>query len=311
MQHSNKKIVVALGGNALGSTPYEQIELIKKTAEALAELVEDGYSLTITHGNGPQVGMINLAFDYSAVNGKIKSDMPFAECGAMSQGYIGYHMQNALYNIFKERGINKNVVSLVTQVEVAEDDEAFHKPTKPVGMFYTKDQADALVEEKGYDIVEDSGRGYRRVVASPKPLRIVEIKSIRALMDCGTVCICSGGGGIPVIDKGGLHGVAAVIDKDFAAAKLAEELDADMLVILTSVDSVAINFGKENQQNLSHISLDEAQKYIDEGQFAAGSMLPKVKAAMQFANYGGKAVIASLASAREALHGNSGTVIER
>lgn len=311
MQHSNKKIVVALGGNALGSTPYEQLELIKNTAEALADLVQDGYSLTITHGNGPQVGMINLAFDYSAVNGKIKSDMPFAECGAMSQGYIGYHLQNALYNVFKKRGIDKDVVSLVTQVEVAENDEAFHKPTKPVGMFYTKDQADTLAKEKGYIMVEDSGRGYRRVVASPKPLRIVEISSIKALVNCGTVCICSGGGGIPVVDKDGLKGVAAVIDKDFAAAKLAEELEADMLVILTSVDSVAINFGKENQQNISHMSIDQAQKYMEDGQFAAGSMLPKVKAAMQFAQSGGKAVIASLASAREALCGNSGTIIER
>lgn len=311
MQHLNKNIVVALGGNALGNTPYEQLQLIKNTAEALVDLIEDGYSLTITHGNGPQVGMINLAFDYSAVNGQIKSDMPFAECGAMSQGYIGYHLQNAIYNIFKMRGINKNVVSIVTQVEVSASDDAFNNPTKPVGMFYTKDEADSLIKEKGYTMVEDSGRGYRRVVASPKPLKIVEIDSIRALVNAGTVCICSGGGGIPVIQDNGLKGVAAVIDKDFAAAKLAEELNADMLVILTSVDKVAINFGKSNQQNLSQMSIEEAQQYILEGHFAKGSMLPKVKAAMQFAKTGGKAIIASLANAKAALRGDSGTVIER
>lgn len=305
-----KKIVVALGGNALGNTPYEQLKLIQNTAEALTDLVADGYQLVIAHGNGPQVGMINLAFDYAASQKIIASDMPFAECGAMSQGYIGYHLQNAMYNSFQKRGLDKQVVTLVTQVLVDPNDSAYQNPTKPVGMFYTKEQAEVLAREKGFTIVEDSGRGYRRVVASPKPLRIVEIESIKTLVDQGIVTICTGGGGIPVIDRHGLEGSAAVIDKDFAAAKLADELHADMLVILTSVDQVAINFGRENQQNLSKMSLQEAAEHIAAGQFAKGSMLPKVEAAMQFAKSGGKAVIASLQHAKAALHGQRGTIIE-
>ncbi len=305
-----KKIVVALGGNALGNTPYEQLHLIQDTAEALADLVEAGYSLVIAHGNGPQVGMINLAFDFSAAQHVISSDMPFAECGAMSQGYIGYHLQNAMYNCFQKRQMQQQVVTVVTQVLVDQNDSAYQHPTKPVGMFYNKEQADAIAEEKGFTMVEDSGRGYRRVVASPKPLRIVEIESIKTLVNNGIITICTGGGGIPVVDNNGLVGSAAVIDKDFAAAKLAIDLEADMLVILTSVERVAINFGKENQKNLSKMTLQEATQYIAEGQFAKGSMLPKVEAAMQFAKHGGKAIIASLEQAKFALQGQSGTIIE-
>ena len=306
-----KTIVVALGGNALGSTPYDQLSLIQNTAHALCNLVQDGYRLVIAHGNGPQVGMINLAFDYSAAQNVLKSDMPFAECGAMSQGYIGYHLQNAMHNEFVKRNMQKQVVSVVTQVLVDKNDPAYQNLSKPVGMFYSKQEAEKLQAEKGFTMVEDAGRGYRRVVASPKPLRIVEIDAIKTLVNNDIVTICVGGGGIPVIEENGLQGSAAVIDKDFAAATLAKELQADMLVILTSVDAVAINFGKENQEFLSNISIDQAKQYIAEGHFAKGSMLPKVEAAMQFAQTGGKAIIASLQSAKDALAGNSGTSIEK
>lgn len=305
-----KTLVVALGGNALGNTPYEQLTRIQNTAEALVDMLQEGNRLVIVHGNGPQVGMINLAFDYAAGEGKIASDMPFAECGAMSQGYIGYHLQNALYNCLQKRGLSTNVASLVTQVLVDKNDPAYVNPTKPVGMFYSKEQAERLAAEKDFTMVEDAGRGYRRVVPSPKPLKIVELEAIRTLVNAGILTICTGGGGIPVIDKNGLQGSAAVIDKDFAAAKLASELQADALVILTAVDRVAIYYGKPEQKNLSHMSLAEAERYIAEGHFAKGSMLPKVQAAMDFVKSGGKAIIASLENAKEVLTGRSGTIIE-
>ena len=306
----SKKVVIALGGNALGNTPSEQLELISETAKSIVDLIEDGNKVVIVHGNGPQVGMINLGMSTAANQGAIKSDMPFPECGAMSQGYIGYHLQNGIDNELKVRGIKKNVATVVTQVLVDENDTAFKNPTKPIGAFYTKEQAEAISKEKGYTMVEDAGRGYRQVVPSPKPVDIVEKEIVRTLVDSGNVVITAGGGGIPVIDKGGkLIGVPAVIDKDFASAKVAEILDADMLIILTAVDHVAVNFGKPDQKNLETITIAEAEKYILQNQFAKGSMLPKVQAAISFAKNKKTAVIASLEKASLAIKGESGTKI--
>lgn len=304
------KIVIALGGNALGNTPYEQIELIKETAKPIVDLIAEGNEVIIAHGNGPQVGMINLGMSTAAEAGAIKSDMPFPECGAMSQGYIGYHLQNAIANEFAKRGINKTVATVVTQVLVDESDPAFANPTKPVGAFYTKEQADKIAAERGYTMVEDAGRGYRQVVASPKPIDVIEKDAVNNLIAAGNVVITVGGGGIPVVRKNNeLHGVPAVIDKDFASAKLAELVKADTLVILTAVDRVAINFGKPNQESLEHMTVADAEKYSKEGHFAPGSMLPKVDAAVSFAKKGGVALIASLDKAALALEGKSGTKV--
>ena len=305
-----KKIVIALGGNALGNTPKEQLELITQTAKPIADLIEAGNQVIIAHGNGPQVGMINLGMSTAANAGAIKSDMPFPECGAMSQGYIGYHLQNGIRNELSSRGISKNVATVVTQVLVDENDPAFKNPTKPIGAFYTKEQADIIAAEKGYTMVEDAGRGYRQVVPSPKPVDVIEKATVKTLVDADNVVITVGGGGIPVINKDGkLVGVPAVIDKDFASAKIAELLCADMLVILTAVDRVAINFGKPNQQLIEKMTVAEAEKYCEEGHFAPGSMLPKVKAAISFAEKGGEAIIASLEKAALAIKGESGTKI--
>ncbi len=306
------RIVIALGGNALGNTPYEQIELIKNTVKPIVDLIEEGNEVVVAHGNGPQVGMINLGMSVAAEAEKIKSDMPFPECGAMSQGYIGFHLQNALHNEFKKRNMDKVAVTLITQTLVDENDQAFSHPTKPIGAFYTKEQADKIAAEKGYTMVEDAGRGYRQVVASPYPIDVVEKDIVKDLIEKGRVVITVGGGGIPVIEKDGeLHGVPAVIDKDSASSKLAEIVDADYLFILTAVDRVAINFGKPDQKELDKISVDEAEKLCGEGHFAPGSMLPKVKAAMAFAKSkeGRKAIIASLDKAPLALRGESGTEI--
>ena len=280
----SKRIVIALGGNALGNTPYEQLALVTETAKPIVDLIAQGNEVIIAHGNGPQVGMINLGMATAAEAKAIKSDMPFPECGAMSQGYIGYHLQNAIGNELASRGMNKDVATVVTQVLVDEADPAFQHPTKPVGAFYDKETADRIAAEKGYTMVEDAGRGYRQVVPSPKPIDVIEKNTVKALVDNGTVVITVGGGGIPVVRRDGkLYGTPAVIDKDFASAKLAELLDADMLVILTAVEKVAINFGKPDQKGLDTLTPDEARKYIDEKQFAPGSMLPKVQAAMSFA----------------------------
>ena len=304
------KIVIALGGNALGNTAEEQLQLVTETAKSIVDLVEKGNDVVIAHGNGPQVGMINLGMSTAAESGAIKAAMPFPECGAMSQGYIGYHLQNSIQNELSARGVNKSAVTVVTQVLVDENDGAFKKPTKPIGAFYTKEQADKIAAEKGYTMVEDSGRGYRQVVPSPKPVDVVEKDAVQALIAAGQIVITVGGGGIPVIRKDGrLVGTPAVIDKDFASAKLAELVKADMLIILTAVDRVAINFGKPDQKLLEKMNLEEAQKYIDEGHFAPGSMLPKVQAAMGFAAAGGKAIIASLENAGKAITGESGTLI--
>ena len=305
-----KKLVIALGGNALGNTPYEQLELVTKTAQPIVDLIEAGNQVVIAHGNGPQVGMINLAMSTAANAKAIKSDMPFPECGAMSQGYIGYHLQNSIRNELKKRGVKKSVATVVTQVLVDENDPAFQHPTKPIGAFYSKEEADRIAAEKGYTMVEDAGRGYRQVVPSPKPVDVVEKDMVNTLIDAGHVVITVGGGGIPVIEKDGkLLGVPAVIDKDFASAKLAELVGADALVILTAVDRVAINWGKPNQQSLERMTCAEAEQYCKEGHFAPGSMLPKVQAAMSFARTGGEAIIASLENAAAALRGESGTKI--
>ena len=308
------KLVIALGGNALQTknsapTAEAQLEVVKQTCEYVAELSAGGHELTIVHGNGPQVGRIVLSSETAK---DVVPPMPFDVCGAMSQGYIGYHIQQALRQSLARRNINLPVVSLVTQVVVDKADPAFKNPTKPIGGFYTKEEADQLVAEKGYDVKEDAGRGYRRVVASPIPKRIVEIEEVKMLRDKAIVVTC-GGGGIPVVENedGSLEGVAAVIDKDFAAELLAEQIDADALVILTEVEKVAINWGKPEQKNLDHMTLAEAKKYCEEGHFAPGSMLPKVQAGMKFvtANPTKKAIITSLDKAIEALNGKTGTVI--
>lgn len=307
-----KRIVLALGGNALGNTPEEQKEAVKITAESIVDLIEAGNEVVIGHGNGPQVGMINLAMTAASESAAKTPAMPFPECGAMSQGYIGYHLQNAIENELAKRKVDKSVVTLVTQVLVDEKDPAFSNPTKPIGSFYSKEEADKIVAEKGYTFKEDAGRGYRRVVASPKPVDIVEKASINAILKANQVVIAGGGGGIPVIKKDGqLEGVAAVIDKDFTSAKLAELVDADMLVILTAVEKVAIRFGKPDQEWLNELTIADAHKYIEAGEFAPGSMLPKVEAALSFVNSkkGNKALITSLESAKEGIAGKTGTTI--
>ena len=305
-----KKLVIALGGNALGNTPYEQLKLVTETAKPIVDLIEAGNQIVIAHGNGPQVGMINLAMSTAANAKAIKSDMPFPECGAMSQGYIGYHLQNSIQNELSARGIKKSVATVVTQVLVDENDPAFQHPSKPIGAFYSKEEADKIAAEKGYTMIEDAGRGYRQVVPSPKPVDVVEKDMVNTLIDAGHVVITVGGGGIPVVAKEGkLVGVPAVIDKDFASAKLAELVHADALVILTAVDRVSINWGKPNQTSLERMTCAEAEQYCKEGHFAPGSMLPKVQAAMSFARTGGEAIIASLENAAAALRGESGTKV--
>lgn len=310
-----KKLVIALGGNALGKTPEEQLELVKHTATTIVDLAEDGYNVIVGHGNGPQVGMINLGMEFAANNGANTPAMPFAECGAMSQGYIGYHLQQSIGAELKRRNIKKDVVTIVTQVVVDEKDEAFKNLSKPVGMFYSKEEADKISKEKGFTFVEDAGRGYRRVVASPMPKRIVELDTVKNLVENGTIVITVGGGGIPVVEaeNESLRGVAAVIDKDKSSARLAKDLDAEMLLILTAVDKVSINFNKPSQKELDSMTIDEAEKYLKEGHFAKGSMLPKVEACLDFVKSvsNGKALITSLEKAKEALHGKTGTIIEK
>lgn len=305
-----KKIVIALGGNALGNTPEEQLELVARTAIPIVDLIEQGNQVVIAHGNGPQVGMINLGMSSAAQANVIRASMPFPECAAMSQGYIGFHLQNRIGNELAARGLKKEIVTLVTQVLVNEDDPGFSNPTKPIGSFYSREDAERIEAEKGYRMVEDGGRGYRRVVPSPKPVDVIEKETVAELMESGSIVITVGGGGIPVIRKEGkLEGIAAVIDKDFASAKLAELIHADMLFILTAVDRVAINWGKPDQKALSQMTIREAEQYCREGHFAPGSMLPKVQAAVSFAKTGGTATIASLDKAVLALKGISGTRI--
>ncbi|MBF1123195.1 MAG: carbamate kinase [Solobacterium sp.] len=310
-----KRIVVALGGNALGNTPEEQLELVRHTAKTIVDLAQDGYEVIVGHGNGPQVGMINLAMEFSCTKGGNTPYMPFPECGAMSQGYIGYHLQQAIQQELKARGVDKQCASIITQVVVDANDPGFAKPTKPVGSFYTKEEADKIAAEKGFTFVEDAGRGYRRVVPSPIPQRIVELKVVEQLVKAGDIVITVGGGGIPVVEtEQGLKGVAAVIDKDRSSALLAQSIGADMLIILTAVDRVCINYNKPDQKELPTMTLEEAEKYIEEKQFAPGSMLPKVQSCMEFVKnntHGGTALITSLQKAKVALQGETGTIITK
>ena len=307
-----KKIVLALGGNALGNTPQEQKDAVKHTAKSIVDLVSKGNEVIISHGNGPQVGMINLAMDAASKSDVNTPNMPFPECGAMSQGYIGYHLQNAIENELVKRNMRVDVVSLVTQVLVDEDDPAFSNPTKPVGAFYSKQEAQSMAAD-GVVFKEDAGRGYRRVVPSPKPIDIVEKNCVKMLYDNGVIVIAAGGGGIPVVLKNGCYkGVDAVIDKDFTTAKLAELVEADTLIILTAVEKVAIKFGKPDEKWLSEMAVKEAQKYIDAKEFAEGSMKPKIEAALGFVKSGKNrtALITSLEKALDSIDGKTGTLIK-
>lgn len=307
-----KQLVIALGGNALGNTPEEQKKAILSAADNIVNLVRDGHRIVIVHGNGPQVGMINLAFELAGGQNRNVAEMPFAECCAMSQGYIGFHLQNTLQNSFFARGMSTHVSTAITQVVVDRHDPAFTNPTKPVGLFYTEDEAKAIAKDKAYSFIEDSGRGFRRVVASPDPIDIKEKGTIRCLMENGDVVIACGGGGIPVYREDGmLHGIDAVIDKDKAAAKLADLIAADTFIVLTAVPRVAINFGRPDQQWLERITVSQAKEYIKADHFAPGSMLPKVEAAIRFVSSlpGRQAIITSLENACHALTEGGGTVI--
>lgn len=310
----SKRIVIALGGNALGNNLPEQMEAVKHTARAIVDLIEQGNEVVVAHGNGPQVGMIQ-----EAMTQLTRSDperyipCPLSVCVAMSQGYIGYDLQNALREEMLDRGIDVGAATVLTQVEVDPNDPAFESPTKPIGSFMTREEAERMIAERGYEVIEDAGRGYRRVVASPKPAGIVELDTIRSLVETNHVVIACGGGGIPVFKTEGNHlkGAAAVIDKDFAAAKLAEQLDADFLVILTAVEKVAVNFGKPDQQWLDELTPETAARYIAEGQFAPGSMLPKVEAALAFAQSGAgrSSLITLLERAADGIAGRTGTIV--
>ena len=310
----SKRIVIALGGNALGKNLPEQMEAVKHTARAIVDLIEQGNEVVVAHGNGPQVGMIQEAMtQLTRSNPEKYIPCPLSVCVAMSQGYIGYDLQNALREEMLDRGIDKGAATVLTQVEVDPDDPAFAHPTKPIGAFMTREEADRMIAERGYDVVEDAGRGFRRVVASPRPAGIVELDTIRSLVETNHVVIACGGGGIPVFPTEGHHlkGAAAVIDKDFAAAKLAEQLDADFLVILTAVEKVAVNFGKPDQQWLDELTPETAERYIAEGQFAPGSMLPKVQAALAFAQSGPgrSSLITLLERASDGIAGKTGTIV--
>ena len=307
------KIVVALGGNALQKngelTAQVQEEVAKETVQKLIPLIKDGHELVIVHGNGPQVG--NLILHEEAGNSPSTPAMPLHVSVGMTQGMIGYWIQKALKEELSKNGISKNATTIITQVEVSKDDQAFKNPTKPIGPFYSEEEAQKVAAEKGYIVKEDSGRGWRRVVPSPKPIHILESDAIIDFMKTGAIVIAAGGGGIPVVSNGenSFEGVDAVIDKDFAAELLAEKINADTLLILTGVDNAMINYGKKDQQALGVISAEEAEKYISEDQFGAGSMLPKVQASLKFAKTGGKSVITSLENAQDAISKNLGTII--
>lgn len=310
-----KRIVIALGGNALGNNLQEQMTAARITAGAIAELVEEGHELVIVHGNGPQVGMIETAFETAAKADPHFPVLPMSVCVALSQGYIGYDLQNALRWELDLRGLNTPVATIVTQVEVAPHDPAFANPTKPIGSFMTKKEADVL-KSKGIPVMEDAGRGWRQVVASPKPINIIEAETVKAMLAAGQIPIAAGGGGIPVAMQGRqFRGMGAVIDKDFSAAKLAELINADVLIILTAVEKVAVNFGRPDQQWLDTLTVADAERYIAENQFAKGSMLPKVQAAMAFVRSKNidphgkphEALITLLTKARDGIAGLTGT----
>ncbi|MDO4394854.1 MAG: carbamate kinase [Mycoplasmatota bacterium] len=306
------RIVIALGGNALGNTPEKQLKLVKKTAKQLVKIIKSGHEVVVVHGNGPQVGMINLAFESAYQNEAGTPLMPFAECGAMSQGYIGYHLQQAIKEELQKSNIQKECVTIITQVLVDVKDKAFNNPTKPVGMFYNQEDANKIASSKGYIFVEDAGRGYRRVVPSPKPVSIIEQPVIEDLVQNGNIVITCGGGGIPVVKSNkGLVGVDAVIDKDFAACRLATSINADVLLILTAVPKVCIGYNTEHVKQLDKVTVDKMKKYAEAGEFAKGSMLPKVESCIQFIedNPQGVAIISELCEGLSALNGKSGTRI--
>ncbi|MGK3042808.1 carbamate kinase [Klebsiella michiganensis] len=309
----SKKIVLALGGNALGDDLAGQMQAVRHTARTIVDLIALGHQVVVTHGNGPQVGMINQAFEAAAKTEAHTHMLPMSVCVALSQGYIGYDLQNAIREELLTRQLDIPVATLITQVEVDANDKAFLNPTKPIGSFFSKEEAEKL-SQNGYIMKEDAGRGYRRVVASPMPVDIIEKQTVKALMDDCHVVITVGGGGIPVIREGNhLRGASAVIDKDWASAKLAEMIDADLLIILTAVEKVAINFGKPDEQWLDNLSLRDAERFIEEGHFAKGSMLPKVEAAAAFARSGPgrKALITMLSKAKEGIEGKTGTIISQ
>ncbi len=312
-----EKLVIALGGNALQegkgpATAEAQLEVVEKTSVFIADIIEKGYQVILAHGNGPQVGRIVLQNEHSV---DVTPAMPFDVCGAMSQGMIGYHMQQGLAKALRARGNHTGVATVVTQVVVDQNDKAFIAPSKPIGPFYSEQEAKKLQAEKGYSVKEDAGRGWRRVVASPTPVEIVELPEVKCLIDGGFVVITVGGGGIPVVreENGDLKGTAAVIDKDLASERLAEDLDADALLILTAVEQVCLNYGKPDEKRLSAVTIAEAEQYIEEKHFAPGSMLPKIRAAVQFAGSkpGRRAIITSLDKAVDALNGKAGTVITK
>lgn len=305
------KIVIAFGGNALGNNPKEQQSLIKKAVKNIVPLIKDGHKILIGHGNGPQVGIINLAFEDSYENENIPY-MPFPECTAMSQGYIGYHLQKGLRDVLEEEGIDKKIITLVTQVVVDKNDPSFKNPTKPVGPFYSKRMAEKLMAESGETYVEDAGRGWRKVVASPKPLEVVEIDTIKDLLRTDHIVIAGGGGGIPIYLQNEAKGANAVIDKDLVSSLMATNINADMLIILTNIDQAELNYNTPQATKVGSISVSEAKQYIEEGHFAKGSMLPKIQAAINFVEAtGNKAVITSLNNLENALKGVKVTEIHK
>ncbi len=310
--NEKRTVVIALGGNALGESPEEQKKAVAHTATVIADLVEEGLELVITHGNGPQVGMIQNAMDHLAQSEDSCGSVSLPTSVAMSQGYIGIDLQNAIKNELYHRKIDKKVSTILSQVEVDPKDEAFDHPSKPIGRFLTKEEAEKNMEA-GIPCMEDAGRGYRVVVASPMPVKIRELLTIKTLLEAGHIVLTCGGGGIPVINEDGcLKGVNAVIDKDNASSLLAKELGADELIILTAVEKIAIHFGKENQKWLDRMSIEEAKAYIREGEFAKGSMLPKVEAAVRFVESapGRRALITQLEKAKEGIEGKTGTIIQ-
>lgn len=304
------KLLIALGGNALGKTPKEQLELVKQTAPTIVDLIEQGHEIVLTHGNGPQVGMINLAFDKTKQENNF--DMPFAECNAMSEGYIGYHLQQSITNELRKRKINKNCVTVITEVLVNKNDQAFGNPTKPIGLYYTKEEKEQIEKESPYILKEEKNKGYRRVVPSPKPIDIIEINSIKDLIEKQNIVIALGGGGIPVIEENDtLKGIDAVIDKDLSSSLLAEKLGVDKLVILTNVEKVYLNYNTDQEIKLDILEKEKIKEYIKSQQFAPGSMLPKIQACLNFIeNTNKEAIITSLLSAKEALEGKTGTLIK-
>ncbi|MDD7369143.1 MAG: carbamate kinase [Berryella intestinalis] len=305
-------VVIALGGNALGDTPAEQLELVRHTAACIVDLVAEGVNVVVSHGNGPQVGMIKNACDFAAARDGKTPDIPFPEAGAMSQGYIGYHLSQAILNELRRRGIERSTANVVTQTVVSADDPAFESPTKPVGAFLTEEEARAKAAETGYAYREDAGRGWRQVVASPRPVRIVEFDAVRDLVEAGYIVVAAGGGGVPVFDReSGYEGVPAVIDKDRSSARMAADFGADALIILTAVEKVCVNFNTPEQEALDSMTAAEAERHIADGQFAPGSMLPKVQACLEYLADcpSGRAVITSLERAKDAIGGKTGTVI--